>query len=164
MNEDEESEGKTQGALVSRLLTPNPQLCPREVKPKPERRELSQLLNLSTHPQHYPLKINHAGKPLSKTLASYVSTHAPHSTGTSLETSPPLFQEADVRMAAIKHDVSLGNVEAITLTVEIWKRAGSSRISAAASLHKAPLCNLPKAHKYNCNQERREEGEREDGQ
>ncbi|KAG8006955.1 hypothetical protein GBF38_023042, partial [Nibea albiflora] len=36
--------------------------------------------------------------------------------------------------------------------------AGSSRISAAASPHKAPLCNLPKAHKYNCNQERREEG------
>lgn len=108
--------------LISRLLTPNPQLCPREVKPKPECRELSQLLNLSTHPQHYPLKINHAGKPLSKTLASYVSTHAPHSAGSSLETSPPLFQEADVRMAAIKHDASLGNVETITLTGKIWKR------------------------------------------
>lgn len=38
-------------------------LCPREVKSKPECRELSQLLNLSTHPQHYPLKINHTGKP-----------------------------------------------------------------------------------------------------
>ncbi|KAI3359805.1 hypothetical protein L3Q82_014173 [Scortum barcoo] len=48
---------------VLMLLTPTPQLCPREVKLKPERRELSQLLNLSTHPQRYPLKINHAGKP-----------------------------------------------------------------------------------------------------
>lgn len=108
-------------ALLSKHKTladpaPNPlQLCPREVKPKPERGELSQLLNLSTHSQHYPLKINHAGKPLSQTLASYVSTHAPRSAGSSLETSPPLFQEADVRMAAIRHDAPLGNVETITL-------------------------------------------------
>lgn len=34
----------------------------REVKPKPECRKLSQLLNLSTRSQHSPLKINHAGK------------------------------------------------------------------------------------------------------
>ena len=40
-----------------------PQPCPREAKPKPECREPSQLLTLSTHPQRYPLKINHAGKP-----------------------------------------------------------------------------------------------------
>lgn len=43
-------------------------------------------------------------------------------------------------------------------TCSLLSSAGSSRISAAASPHKAPLCNLPKAHKYNCNQERREEG------
>lgn len=86
------------------LLTPTLQLCPREVKPKPERRELSQLLNLSTHPQHYPLKINHAGKLQSQTLALYVSAHAPHSAGSSLETFPSPFQEADVRMAAVRRD------------------------------------------------------------
>lgn len=39
-----------------------------------------------------------------------------------------------------------------------FSSAGSRRISAAASLHKATLCNLPPAHKYNCNQERREGG------
>lgn len=39
-----------------------------------------------------------------------------------------------------------------------FSSAGSRRISAAASLHKATLCNLPQAHKYNCNQERREGG------
>lgn len=38
-----------------------------------------------------------------------------------METSPPLFQEADVRMAAIRHDASLGNVEPITLAVKIWR-------------------------------------------
>ena len=43
-------------------------------------------------------------------------------------------------------------------TCSLLSSAGSSRISAAASPHKATLCNLPKAHKYNCNQERREEG------
>lgn len=64
----------------------SPQLCPSELKPKPEHTELSQLLNLSTHSQRYPLKINHAGKPPFQTLASYVSTHAPHSAGSSLET------------------------------------------------------------------------------
>lgn len=81
----------------------------------------------------YPLKINHAGKPPSQTLASYVSTHAPHSAGSSLETSPPLFQEADVRMAAIRHDASRGNVEAITLTVEDmeerWDVGASSAVA-----------------------------------
>lgn len=41
-----------------------------------------------------------------------------------------------------------------------FSSAGSRRISAAASLHKVTLCNLPQAHKYNCNQERR--GEREE--
>lgn len=40
----------------------------------------------------------------------------------------------------------------------LFSSAGSRRISAAASLHKATLCNLPQAHKYNCNQERRKEG------
>lgn len=39
-----------------------------------------------------------------------------------------------------------------------FSSAGSRRISAAASLHKATLCDLPQAHKYNCNQERREGG------
>lgn len=43
-------------------------------------------------------------------------------------------------------------------TCSLLSSAGSSRISAAASPHKATLCNLPRAHKYNCNQERREEG------
>lgn len=41
-----------------------------------------------------------------------------------------------------------------------FSSAGSRRISAAASLHKATLCNLPQAHKYNCNQERRGEERR----
>ena len=49
-------------------------------------------------------------------------------------------------------------------TCSLLSSAGSSRISAAASPHKAPLCNLPKAHKYNCNQERRGGRRREDGQ
>lgn len=101
-------------AALLQLLTQTPQLCLREVKPKPECGELSQLLNLSTHPQRYPLKINHTGKPPSQTLASYASTHAPHSAGSSLETSPLPFQEADVRMAAIRRDAPPGNVEAIT--------------------------------------------------
>ncbi|KAK1877573.1 Acryloyl-CoA reductase electron transfer subunit beta, partial [Dissostichus eleginoides] len=134
MSEDEEEcegMGKNQGAVregaPSRSHNPGedpppPQPCsapcPGEVKPKPERRELSQLLNLSTHPQHYPLKINHAGEPPSQTRASYVSTHAPLSAGSSLETSPTLFHEADVRMAAIRPDASQGNVETITLTVK----------------------------------------------
>lgn len=43
-------------------------------------------------------------------------------------------------------------------TCSLLSSAGSSRISAAASPHKATLCNPPRAHKYNCNQERREEG------
>lgn len=107
----------TKSLPAPQLLTPNPRQCPREVKPKPERRELSQLLNLSTHSQHSPLKINHAGKPRLKP-SPHASTHASHSAGSSLETSPPLFQEADVRMAAIRHVVSLGNVETMTLTVQ----------------------------------------------
>lgn len=41
-----------------------------------------------------------------------------------------------------------------------FSSAGSRRISAAASLHKATLCDLPQAHEYNCNQERRERGRR----
>lgn len=60
------------------LPPPPPQLCPGEVKPKPERRELSQLLNLSTHPQQYPLKINDAGKPPSSSSCLIREhTHAP---------------------------------------------------------------------------------------
>lgn len=48
----------------------------------------------------------------------HVSTHASHSAGISLETSPLMFQEADVRMAAIARDVSLGDVETMTLTAK----------------------------------------------
>lgn len=67
--------------------------------------------------------------------------------------------------------VRVGGREAQLCSLIFWERsggvvdppapfssAGSRRISAAASLHKATLCDLPQAHKYNCNQERREGG------
>lgn len=40
----------------------------------------------------------------------------------------PRFQEADVRMAAVRHDASLGNVETVTLTLERWSRGERRRI------------------------------------
>lgn len=96
------------------LLTLNPQQCPGEVKPKPEHGELSQLLNLSTHSQRSPLKINHMGKPpCHKPPRRMRATHASRSAGSSAENFPLLlFHGADVRMAAAGHvDVSFGNAD-----------------------------------------------------
>lgn len=67
--------------------------------------------------------------PRLKLVVSYVSTHATHSAGSSLETSMPSFQEADVRMAAITHDASLGNVWTISLVAKLWRRGERCRIS-----------------------------------
>lgn len=83
------------------------------MKPKPECRALSQLLNLSTHTQRSPLKINRGGELLkSEALASFTSTYARGAAGSSSEPPPdtPPFMEADVRMAATRRDVSPGDV------------------------------------------------------